>query len=278
LRFSLPTNITGRDERAIHKALSGLIKLLYPDGQPDEVQLRECRDLACELRQRVRDQLHILAPGEFDDYGLGYCIPAGSQVYEPHRPKKPTPFHVDLPDEPRVGEVNGLAVVGGVGCLLQIDVKVLEGSGRLIKTGNIQRIMGESLTAAYDYVRGNTERLGITRDFNKDYDIHVHIRRIADPKEGPSAGVTLLVGLVSALTERPVRPRIALTGEIMINGLVLGVGGIQEKLRAAAAGITDALVPVENAAHVDALAVQVREALRIATIDRVDQALEACLI
>lgn len=269
--------ITGRDERAFLKNLSGLAKLVYPDGRISDEELAEICLLACEGRQRVRDQLHILQPGEYEKVEIGFRL-NGSE-YVPELRERGRIQKIELSTEPLVGEVTGLAVAGSRGVLQRFEIIVNKGSGRLIPLGSIQRVMKESVQAAYEYIRSHSEDLGITVDFRREYDISVLATQMGMPKEGPSAGITVLVGLVSALTGRPVRPLVALTGEITLKGKILEVGGIVEKLRAAVdAGINEVFIPLGNEKDLDVVPGEIKRKIKINLVSRIEEVLSKIFV
>jgi ATP-dependent Lon protease len=140
---------------------------------------------------------------------------------------------INLPEFPAVGEVVGLAVEGEHGCILRFEMQATRGTGRIVPLGSIQSVMRESIEAATQYIRAKSGDLGITTNWRQSLDIAVLVTFMGQPKEGPSAGIAMVSGIVSALTGREVRNDLAKTGEITIMGKVLPVGGIQQKLRAA---------------------------------------------
>jgi ATP-dependent Lon protease len=178
------------------------------------------------------------------------------------------------------GVAVGLAWTPTGGDVLFIETTVMKGGKNFTMTGHVGQVMQESMQAALAWVRSHALDYGIDPDFFKEHDIHIHVPAGAIPKDGPSAGVTMCTSLVSALTKRPLRPRVAMTGEIMLSGQVLPVGGIKEKVLAAKrAGVTEVFLPAENEPNVredlggDLLeGIQVRYARSIR--DVVDQALE----
>ena len=152
-----------------------------------------------------------------------------------------------LEKENRIGVVNGLAYTTVGGEMLQVECSIMQGSGVLQLTGKLGDVMQESAKAALSWVRAHCEPWGISADFFKQHDIHIHVPEGAVPKDGPSAGVTLITALVSALTSVPVKQSVAMTGEITLRGRVLPIGGLKEKLMAAyRAGVRCVLIPREN--------------------------------
>ena len=152
-----------------------------------------------------------------------------------------------IEDEDEVGTVNGLAYTELGGDMLKVEVAVLDGTGKLELTGSLGDVMQESAKAALSYTRSIATQYGIAPDFYQKKDIHIHVPEGAVPKDGPSAGVTMLTALVSALTGRPVRRDVAMTGEITLRGRVLPIGGLREKTMAAYnAGVKTVLIPADN--------------------------------
>ena len=182
------------------------------------------------------------------------------------------------PTDP-VGLVTGLAWTAVGGETLEVEVNVMEGSGKLELTGNLGDVMKESAHAALSYIRSRAEVLGIPVDFYKTRDIHVHFPEGAVPKDGPSAGVTVCTAMVSALTGTPVRRDIAMTGEISIRGRVLPIGGLKEKTMAALRhGIQTVIIPQANLRDLEEIDQTVRKSLNFITAEHVDTVLEAALL
>ena len=177
-----------------------------------------------------------------------------------------TPKHrpdASLP-EPVPGVAVGLAWTETGGELLKVEVSVLQGKGELILTGQLGDVMQESARAALSFVRARRAALKLPRTFFARHDVHIHVPEGAIPKDGPSAGITIAAALYSALSGTPVRHKLAMTGEITLNGAVLLVGGLKEKLLAAhRAGITEVIIPHRNEADLDDVPAEVRTALRI---------------
>ncbi len=180
--------------------------------------------------------------------------------------------------QPEIGVATGLAYTPFGGDTLAVETTIMPGNGGLTLTGQLGDVMKESAHAAMSYVRAHAAEFGLEPDFHKTRDAHIHVPEGAVPKDGPSAGVTLTVSLVSALTGIPARQDVAMTGEITLRGRVLPVGGIKEKLLAAhRAGILDILLPRENQPDLTDIPEPVRAQLRIQAIDRVDEALSFAL-
>ena len=174
--------------------------------------------------------------------------------------RKLLPETVETEDE--VGCVNGLAYTELGGTMLKVEVAVLDGTGKIETTGSLGDVMKESAHIAVSYVRSVAKAYGIPTDFYKTKDIHIHFPEGAVPKDGPSAGVTMVTALVSALTERPVRHDVAMTGEISLRGKVLPIGGLKEKTMAAySAGAKTVLIPADNLRDMEELDPMAREGL-----------------
>lgn len=183
---------------------------------------------------------------------------------------------VRLRDE--VGLVRGLAYTSVGGEVLDVEAAVVEGSGKLELTGNLGDVMKESAKAAITYIRSRASVLGIDPDFYRNRDIHIHFPEGAVPKDGPSAGITVTVALVSALTGTPVRRDVAMTGEITLRGRVLPIGGLREKTMAALrAGVKTVLIPADNVSDLEEIDQTVRKSLEFIPIDHADKALDAAL-
>ena len=184
-----------------------------------------------------------------------------------------------LPEEDPIGLVNGLAWTSVGGEMLEVECNVVEGTGKLELTGNLGKVMQESVQAAMSFIRSRAKSLGIPEDFYKTKDVHVHFPEGAVPKDGPSAGVTVCTALVSALTGARVRRDIAMTGEISIRGRVLAIGGLKEKTMAALRhGIKTVIIPEENQKDLEEIDQTVRKALNFVPVRTADTVLETALI
>lgn len=178
-----------------------------------------------------------------------------------------------------VGLVHGLAWTSVGGEVLDVECSVVPGNGKLELTGNLGDVMKESAFAAMSYIRSRAKELGLAPDFYKTNDIHVHFPEGAVPKDGPSAGITICTAIVSALTNRPVRRDVAMTGEISIRGRVLAIGGLKEKTMAALRhGVRTVIIPAENEKDLEEIDQTVRQALQFITVSTADRVLEAALL
>ena len=178
----------------------------------------------------------------------------------------------------RVGVVNGLAWTSVGGELLQVEVNVIPGSGKIELTGNLGDVMKESAHAALTYIRSRADQWGIEADFYKAKDIHVHFPEGAVPKDGPSAGIAITTAMVSALTGIPVKGALAMTGEVTLRGFVLPIGGLKEKTMAALRnGIKTVIIPADNIKDLEEIDQTVRNALQFIPAEQVDTVLAQAL-
>ncbi|MBO5079223.1 MAG: endopeptidase La [Oscillospiraceae bacterium] len=183
-----------------------------------------------------------------------------------------------LPGNDQVGLVTGLAWTAVGGETLEVEVNVMDGTGKLELTGNLGDVMKESAHAAWSYIRANAHKLQVPTDFYKTKDIHVHFPAGAVPKDGPSAGVTVCTAMVSALTGRTVRSDVAMTGEISIRGRVMPIGGLKEKTMAALRhGIRTVIIPKDNERDLEEIDQTVRRSLNFVTAKTIDTVLETAL-
>ncbi|MEY2720908.1 MAG: hypothetical protein RL597_353 [Pseudomonadota bacterium] len=181
-------------------------------------------------------------------------------------------------EENRIGQVTGLAWTEVGGELLTIEAATVQGKGKLQHTGQLGEVMQESIQAAMTVVRSRAQNLGLEADFYQKLDIHLHVPEGATPKDGPSAGIGMCTALVSALTKIPVRSEVAMTGEITLRGEVLPIGGLKEKLLAAArGGITTVVIPVDNKKDLTEIPDNIKGNLDIRPVKWIDEVLEIAL-
>ncbi|MFN8602146.1 MAG: endopeptidase La [Candidatus Binatia bacterium] len=181
--------------------------------------------------------------------------------------------------EVKIGVTTGLAWTDLGGELLNIEVSVVPGKGKLTITGRLGEVMQESAQAAMSYVRSRADDLGLERDFYQKIDIHIHVPEGATPKDGPSAGITLATALVSALTRIPVRFDLAMTGEVTLRGRVLPIGGLKEKVLAAhRGGIKHILIPAENEKDISEIPPSILKTVTIEMVEHMDEVLRKALV
>jgi ATP-dependent Lon protease len=178
----------------------------------------------------------------------------------------------------QIGQVTGLAWTEVGGELLTIESAIMPGKGNIIRTGSLGDVMKESVEAARTVVRSRARRLGIKDEAFEKSDIHIHFPEGATPKDGPSAGIAITTGLVSSLTGIPVRPDVAMTGEITLRGEVLAIGGLKEKLLAAKiSNITTVLIPKANVPDLKKVPNDITKGMKIIPVEHVDQVLRLAL-
>ncbi len=199
------------------------------------------------------------------------CIRVNSQKLEKYlgKPK----YSVDMANEKDdVGIVRGLAWTSVGGDTLQIEVNIMPGKGEIELTGKLGDVMKESAMTGISYIRSIAPRYKIDPEFFKENDFHLHIPEGAVPKDGPSAGITMATAVLSAITDTPVRAKVAMTGEITLRGRVLPIGGLKEKLLAAkTAGITTVLVPAENEKDVAEISSEIKSGMEICFVNSMDE-------
>ncbi|WP_430413630.1 endopeptidase La [Lederbergia citrea] len=181
-------------------------------------------------------------------------------------------------NEDQIGVATGLAYTAVGGDTLQIEVSLSPGKGKLILTGKLGDVMKESAQAAFSFVRSKAEELHLEKDFHETCDVHIHVPEGAVPKDGPSAGITIATALVSALTGRPIRREVGMTGEITLRGRVLPIGGLKEKsLSAHRAGLKTIILPKDNEKDIDDIPESVRNDLKFVPVSHMDEVLNTAL-
>lgn len=221
-----------------------------------------CRKVALELLNEDAPARICINGGNLEHY-------LGTRKFLPDR----------MPTANEVGLVTGLAWTSVGGETLEVEVNVMEGSGKLELTGNLGDVMKESAHAALSYIRANAQKLGVATDFYKTKDIHVHFPEGAVPKDGPSAGVTVCTAMVSALTNTPVRRDVAMTGEISLRGRVMQIGGLKEKTMAALRhGIHTVIIPQDNVKDLEEIDQMVRKSLNFVAARSIDTVLETAFV
>jgi ATP-dependent Lon protease len=181
--------------------------------------------------------------------------------------------------EPEIGAVTGLAWTATGGDLMVIEALKMPGTGRLIVTGQLGDVMRESVDAAYSYVRSRAKQLEIDDRMFRDFDLHIHLPAGAIPKDGPSAGITVTLAIASALSERPARRDVAMTGEVTLRGKVLEIGGVKEKVMAAyRAGLREVIMPKSNERDLREVPDEVRANMAFTFVQTMDEVLRLTLL
>lgn len=265
-------NAKGRDVEAIHKIVRGLMKLLHPDGRATDEELAEYIAFAVEARQRVKDQLSVIAPGEYPQYSMEYEIGKDRVAVVP--PERDRRRLLRIPAEPQIGVVVGLSVAGdNIGTIQLIEVIAQKGHNALNRLGSMGKAMKESVKAAYEFVAHRRKSLNIVSELKGGYDLSVLALQGDINKEGSSAGLAFAIGIVSALTHRKVRNDVAVTGEITLHGNILGVTGLAQRIAAARdSGARVVLLPQENEREVKELPADISRGLRLIFIEKADEA------
>ncbi len=255
------------------KITDGAIKKIV-EGYTREAGVRNLERLINKLIRKII--FKMVENDEFDNPKIKYTVKAKDvrkylgveKVLEDRRLK-----------ENRIGVATGLAWTPFGGDILFIETSVMRGSGRLILTGQLGDVMKESAQAALSYLRANEKKYKLSEfPFDKK-DIHIHVPAGAIPKDGPSAGITLATSLLSALTEKPVKASVAMTGEITLRGDVLAVGGLKEKILAAKrAGINEIIAPKENQNEIEEIEPQYLEGLNIHYVKSVDEVFKLAIV
>jgi len=221
-----------------------------------------CRKKAWErLKNKGKDTSGVVTP-EMVAYQLG--------------PKK---YYFEVAEgRDRIGVATGLAWTEAGGEIIFIETKKMKGKNRLILTGSLGDVMKESAQAALSYIRSNTNLLGIDENFFENHDIHIHVPAGAIPKDGPSAGLPIAIALISLVTGRPCKRDTALTGELTLSGRILPVGGVKEKILAAhRAGVKSVVFPIKNQGDLQEIPAEVKEELKITTLDELGEIIDLVL-
>lgn len=220
-----------------------------------------CRKAAVQLLEEERSSVHVTATN----------LPSflGQPLYQKH----------GLEKQAEIGLVTGLAWTSVGGEILQVEVGQMPGKGSIQLTGRLGEVMKESAQVALAYVRSVAERYGIDPAFYQNKDLHIHVPEGAVPKDGPSAGITLATGIISALTRRPVRNDIAMTGELTIRGRILAIGGVKEKMLAAhRAGVKEVFLPKSNRPQWEEVPEEVRKDIKVHWVEQAEEVWEQVLL
>ena len=192
---------------------------------------------------------------------------------------KPVYYYTLANEQDEVGIVRGLAWTSVGGDTLQIEVNAMPGKGELALTGQLGDVMKESAKAGITYIRSIASQYGVDKEYFEKHDFHIHIPEGAVPKDGPSAGITMATALLSAITEKPVKASVAMTGEITLRGRVLPIGGLKEKILAAKnAGIKTVLVPKKNEKDIEEISAEIKRGIEIVFVENMEQVIEQAFV
>jgi ATP-dependent Lon protease len=264
-------NAKSRDSDAVAKVVKGMCKLLHPDGQVTNEELLEYVSLAAEMRQRVKDQLSVIAPGEYPFSTIE--VEVGSHRAPAAPPERARKRAIAIPSVPMIGVVVGLVVSDVIGGQLQlVEIEAYPGKGEPRVRGNVKAVMKSSLAAACDAVRSLRSRLVVSSEFKEGFHVTALPCQMAVPKDGPSAGLAFAVGIASAITKQPAPNDVSFTGELTMKGFVQGVGGIAQKLDAARkAGVRKVLIPRDNEKEYRNLPPQVIGEMKIVPVSTLEE-------
>ena len=258
----------------------GLTKKTFKISDPALKELIECYTREAGVRKLEREIASVCRKAArmlIEEESVKSVSVTGKNLAELIGGRKLIPEKVSEKNE--VGVVNGLAYTELGGTLLKVETAALSGSGKIELTGSLGDVMKESAKAAVTYIRANAEKLGIEEDFYSKKDIHIHFPEGAIPKDGPSAGVTMVTALVSELSGKPVRSSVAMTGEVTLKGKVLAIGGLKEKTMAAyKSGVKTVLIPKDNMKDLDEIDKTVREGLEFIPCETVSEVLHHAVV
>ena len=281
-QISMHPGMTRRDQASVERLSSGLIKLLYPDGNMTEAELMEVVVLAAEYRQRIHNQLNMLAPGEFKAKLIGPRALIEHEADDLNR-SLPESSEDPLSHEAAVGAVTGLGTKEKdgktIGVTFEIQVTTFpDSSGKVQVTGRHGADLKDSVLTAYNIVRTIFPKLGIAERKMRESMVAVHLVRVAEGKDGPSARVAFVAAIVSAMTGRAIQAGTTMTGEVALHGDVLAVGGLPQKLTAAAnKGFRRVIISAENEKTLAQVPEDVRKQLEIIPVRTIQEAIEKIL-
>ena len=251
-------------------------RLALTDAALQEIIRSYTREAGVRSLER---QIGTVCRGVARQLASGVSEPTTVDAGDLHSYLGPVRFHWEIPEEDdEVGVATGMAATMAGGDILSVEARCLPGKGRLTLTGKLGDVMQESAQAALTYARSRFEQLDVPQDFLDNHDIHIHVPAGAIPKDGPSAGVTMATALVSAMTQRPIRRQVAMTGEITLRGRVLPVGAIKDKVLAAhRASMKTVVIPKDNEPDLEEVPDDVRQDLDIVLAEFVDDVLNTAL-
>jgi ATP-dependent Lon protease len=269
-QYLMPRQIEANGLKKGEVVLDPDVLMAIMRGYTREAGVRELeRRLARVARKLARRRAEVASEQETQTVGVADLKELlGAPPFDPD----------DTSLDDKVGVASGLAYTSAGGEVLEIEVSVVKGRGKVQLTGTLGDVMKESASAALSYARARARALGIESEFYRTRDIHIHMPAGATPKDGPSAGIAIATAVISALTGVPVRGDVAMTGEITLRGRVLPIGGLKEKSVAAHRNkVTDVIVPYANARDIEELPEEVRGTVRFHPVKTMDQVLAIAL-
>ncbi|MCL5674266.1 MAG: endopeptidase La [Candidatus Omnitrophica bacterium] len=267
--FLIPRLLTshGLKEEEIRFAEPAIMKLIK-----DYTREAGVRNLERELANICRKTTREIVEGANKKFHI-----TSQSVYSYIGPEKYSSFSIQ--EEPKIGVATGMAWTEYGGDILFTEIVLMKGKGNLILTGKLGDVMKESAQASLSFVRANVDKFGISPDFYEKMDIHIHVPEGAIPKDGPSAGVTIVTAIVSALSKKYVRNDVAMTGEITLQGRVLKIGGLKSKILAAhRSGIKTVIIPKENENDMDEIPKKIRQELEVVSVSNIFEVLDKAMV
>jgi len=245
--FKLGNHLNQRDVKAVRKIMSGLIKLLHPDGNFSKDELEEYLVFALEMRRRIKEQLKKMGGMEYWATNFSYIdIETGEEKFITVPEKRVGGIIAEGPQRPGVIYTIGVDTAEGKYSLFRVEVESMRGGGKKRVTGAPGKGMKDAIETAYDYVKANLNKLSVDKSIS-DYDLHIQIVNLMQGKEGSQTGVAFFVAILSSLLQKPVRERLVILGEMSIHGVLMRVSGLTEMLQVAMdAGAKRVVIPVEN--------------------------------
>jgi ATP-dependent Lon protease len=264
------TGLTEKEIQFTDEGVNGLIQFYTREAGVRNLE-REVGNVCRKVARKV-----VTLPVSKKDKEQGPAIITGAKLTELLGPAKFRDLQAEKKNE--VGAATGLAWTEVGGQILTTEATLMEGKGKLTVTGKLGDVMQESAQAAMSYIRSRAHQMGLSRDFYRNLDVHLHIPEGAIPKDGPSAGITMATTICSALTNIPVRADVAMTGEITLRGKVLPIGGLKEKLLAAHRhGIAEAIMPKDNEKDLPDIPEHIRSVMKLHFVESMDEVLKIAL-
>lgn len=245
--FKLGSHLNQRDTKAVRKTISGLIKLLHPDGIFSKEELEEYLIIALEMRRRIKEQLKKMGGMEYWAVNFSYIdLETGEEKFVNVPEQGGSDIIPPIPMNPGIVFTIGTDIAEHKNCLFRIEIQAMKGSGQKRVTGAPSPAMKDAIQTAYDFVKANINKLTVDKSM-KDYDLHIQIVNLMQSKEGTETGVAFYIAILSALLQKPVKEQMVILGEMTIHGGLRRIGALMEKLQVAMdSGAKYVLLPSEN--------------------------------